>query len=45
VGIAGVQSDSLDIPYLQKWAVELNVKDLLKKMFEEVGLSDAQNNG
>lgn len=45
VGIAGVQENTLDIPYLRKWAVELNVKDLLDKLFEEVGLSDAQNNG
>ena len=36
IGVLKVQGDSLDRPYLEKWAVELGVDDLLEKAWKEV---------
>jgi hypothetical protein len=37
LGILKVQADRLDLDYLQKWAVELGVADLLQRAMKESG--------
>ena len=39
LGVLKVQRDSLDKNYLQHWASELKVKDLLKRAFQDAGLT------
>jgi hypothetical protein len=39
IGVLEVQSDKLDYDYLQVWAVELGVSDLLKKSFTEANIT------
>ncbi len=36
VDVARVQRENLDRPYLQKWATELRVQDLLLKIFDHI---------
>jgi hypothetical protein len=36
MGVLKVQADALDRPYLEKWATELGVADLLEKAWKEV---------
>jgi hypothetical protein len=36
VGVMKVQRDALDRPYLEKWAAELGVADLLERAWSEV---------
>lgn len=38
LGVLKLQGDRLDFDYLQKWAVELNLSDLLKTAYIESGL-------
>ena len=38
LGVLKVQRDSLDKNYLQHWASELKVKDLLKRAFQDAGV-------
>lgn len=38
LGVLKVQKDSLDIKYLQHWASELEVKDLLEKALQDAGM-------
>lgn len=38
LGVLKVQRTDLDFNYLQEWAVQVEVGDLLKKAFEEAGL-------
>jgi hypothetical protein len=38
LGVLKVQKDSLDKKYLQHWASELKVKDLLEKAFQDAGI-------
>jgi hypothetical protein len=35
VGVAAVQGDGLDVAYLHRWAAELGVDDLLRRVLEE----------
>ena len=35
LGVAVVQLDKLDIEYLQKWAVQLNVADQLRELLDK----------
>jgi hypothetical protein len=37
IGVLKIQSDALDRSYLDKWATELHVADLLAKAWKEVG--------
>jgi hypothetical protein len=37
LGVLKVQENSLDKNYLYRWALELNVEDLLKKAFQDAG--------
>jgi len=39
LGVLKAQGDRLDVDYLRRWAVELNVADLLKKALEQ-GLAE-----
>jgi hypothetical protein len=39
-GICQVQSQGLDFGYLKRWAVELNVQDLLMRAFEDSGITE-----
>lgn len=39
LGVLKVQKDSLDKKYLQHWASELKVEDLLKKAFQDAGIN------
>jgi hypothetical protein len=41
--VASVQRDLLDRVYLHKWAVELQVEDLLDRIFDEAGLGSQPN--
>jgi hypothetical protein len=36
IGVLKIQGDSLDRSYLDKWAAELHVADLLAKAWQEV---------
>jgi hypothetical protein len=36
LNVAKLQTDNLDRAYLEKWAKELDILDLLKKLFEEI---------
>lgn len=40
LGVLKVQKESLDITYLQHWASELKVKDLLEKAFQDAGMDN-----
>ncbi len=40
LGVLKVQKDSLDKKYLQHWAPELKVKDLLEKAFQDAGINN-----
>ena len=42
IGILRVQGSQLDIPYLDQWAQELRVSNLLKQALDEVGLFGKQ---
>jgi len=37
LGVLDIQSDRLDFKYLQKWAEELGVQDLLQKALQAKG--------
>lgn len=37
-GVMKVQASDLDLPYLRRWAIELNVSDLLERALREAGL-------
>jgi hypothetical protein len=36
VNIVKVQGDNLDVSYLRRWAPELQVENLLQRLFEEI---------
>ncbi|HVB22933.1 MAG TPA: hypothetical protein VNG51_13405 [Ktedonobacteraceae bacterium] len=38
LGVLKLQGTNLDFTYLQRWAVSLNVADLLKRAYEDAGL-------
>jgi hypothetical protein len=40
LGVLKVQGTNLDMAYLQRWAVNLNVTDLLERAFVDAGLKD-----
>ena len=40
LGVLKVQKDSLDKKYLQHWASELKVQDLLEKAFQDAGIEN-----
>ncbi|MEN8128441.1 MAG: DUF6036 family nucleotidyltransferase [Planctomycetota bacterium] len=40
LGVLKVQKDSLDKNYLQHWASELKVRDLLEKAFQDAGINN-----
>ena len=40
LGVLKVQKDSLEKKYLQHWASELKVKDLLEKAFQDAGINN-----
>ena len=39
LGVLKVQADALDIPYLRRWALELQLLDLLERALGEAGLA------
>jgi len=39
LGVLKVQGESLDKSYLRFWALELKLKDLLEKAFQDSGIS------
>jgi hypothetical protein len=39
LGVLRTQGDALDVHYLEQWAADLGVKDLLDRALKEVGLS------
>jgi len=39
-GILKTQAERLDLKYLQRWAQELGVSDLLARAMEEAGVTD-----
>ena len=43
LGVLKVQSKSLDIAYLLKWAVQLGVEDLLKRSLADAGLENDES--
>ncbi len=43
LGVLKLQGDRLDFDYLQKWAIELNLSDLLKTAYTESGLEISLN--
>ena len=45
LGVMKVQADRLDLAYLRKWAVQLNISDLLERAIKEAGLLDADKRG
>jgi hypothetical protein len=40
LGVLKVQGTNLDMAYLQHWAANLNVTDLLERAFVDAGLKD-----
>jgi hypothetical protein len=40
VGVAALKKATIDVGYMQKWAVQLGVEELFKKLLDEVGLSN-----
>lgn len=40
LGVLKVQGTNLDMDYLQKWSANLNVTDLLERVFVDAGLKD-----
>ncbi|MCH7990246.1 MAG: hypothetical protein IID46_13985 [Planctomycetes bacterium] len=41
IGVMKIQKKTLDFDYLQKWAGELNVSDLLERVISEASLNDS----
>lgn len=41
LGVLKVQASALDLAYLQHWAVDLGVADLLQRALDDAGLSDS----
>jgi hypothetical protein len=40
LGVLKVQGTNLDIVYLERWAADLNVTDLLERAFVDAGLKE-----
>jgi hypothetical protein len=44
LGVLKVQATALDLAYLQRWAADLGVADLLKRALDDAGLADSPSN-
>ena len=43
LGVLKVQSEPLDMAYLQRWALQLHVEDLLRRSLQDAGLENGES--